>query len=73
MSVENHEQAVEGQTVIELHNGEFMAVKDSEVDATLKRLNESVREQIKHAAVYSRSGLSPEEVEQTLSSLLEAK
>ena len=66
---ESNEPVVEGQTVIELHDGTFVAVKDSEVDAKLEELNQTVTGQAKHATVYSKSGLTPQQVEETLKSL----
>jgi hypothetical protein len=66
---ETPEQKPEGMTVVEMNDGSFQAVKDSEVDAFLERVNAHIEGTQKHAIVYSRSGLTAEEVDETLKSL----
>lgn len=44
-------------------------VADEDVDARLAELNSTVEGQVKSAAVYSKSGLTKEQAEETLKSL----
>lgn len=53
-------------TVIEMNDNSFDMVPDDQVEARLAALNEGIKEQQKQARVYSKSGLTKAEAEETI-------